>query len=356
GDVAEVKRLARTLDERVMQPVRPLLGETRQIFLSPDGALNLIPFGALVDERDRYLVETLSLTYLTSGRDLLRLQVPSQSTQPPVVIADPLFEAQPQTIAAQGGRKGEQTSGTRSFDFTTLRASPLPGTAAEAKAIGALWPQATVLTQAAATESAVKQVRSPRVLHIATHGFFLADQPEERSEWDTRKLIHSDDPRPPAGSVKNENPLLRAGLLFAGANRLQGGGGNDGILTALEAAGLDLWGTQLVALSACETGIGEVKTGDGVHGLRRALVLAGSQSQVMSLWQVSDVATRDLMVSYYTRLRAGEGRTEALRQVQLAMLGGQERGPRDYRHPFYWASFIPSGDWRSLSGGASPLK
>ncbi len=120
-----------------------------------------------------------------------------------------------------------------------------------------------------------------------------------------------------------------------------------------------------MVLSACETGLGEVGNGEGVYGLRRALVLAGSESQVITLWQVSDTATSDLMAAYYKRLQAGEGRAEALRQVQLGMLrgdkqasGGQQRGlqsdvgsagsERDWTHPFYWASFIQSGDWRSL--------
>jgi len=122
------------------------------------------------------------------------------------------------------------------------------------------------------------------------------------------------------------------------------GDAEDGLLTALEVAGLDLWGTRMVVLSACDTGLGDARNGEGVYGLRRALVLAGSESQVMSLWQVSDVATRELMIAYYQRLRAHEGRAEALRNVQLAML----RGPGNRVHPFYWASFIESGDWRRL--------
>ncbi|HNB74152.1 MAG TPA: CHAT domain-containing protein, partial [Acidobacteriota bacterium] len=116
-------------------------------------------------------------------------------------------------------------------------------------------------------------------------------------------------------------------------------------MTALEAAQLDLWGTKLVTLSACETGIGEAKNGDGVYGLRRALVLAGSEAQLMSLWSVSDQATRKLMVDYYTRLKAGEGRSEALRNVQLEMLKDPRR-----QHPFYWAAFIQSGEWANLDG------
>jgi len=154
----------------------------------------------------------------------------------------------------------------------------------------------------------------------------------------------TDRPSQAGSPVPSDNPLLRAGLALTGANDRQGGEGEDGVLTALEAAGLDLWGTQLVVLSACETGIGAVRNGEGVYGLRRALVLAGVESQVMSLWQVSDEATRDLMVAYYQRLQAGEGRTEALRQVQLSLLRGSV-----WPHPFFWASFIQSGDWRPLA-------
>src|SRR5262245_4592338 len=142
-----------------------------------------------------------------------------------------------------------------------------------------------------------------------------------------------------------ENPLLRSGLILAGINQSQSGPGEDGVLTALEAAQLNLWGTKLVVLSACDTGRGEVKNGDGVYGLRRALALAGSESQVMSLWQVADKATRELMVGYYTGLQRGQGRSEALRNVQLQMLRSGER-----RHPYYWAGFIQSGEWANLEG------
>jgi CHAT domain-containing protein len=142
--------------------------------------------------------------------------------------------------------------------------------------------------------------------------------------------------------VAGENPLLRSGLALAGANLTGNSSKVAGILTALEATGLDLWGTQLVVLSACETGVGDVHNGDGVYGLRRALVLAGSRTQVMSMWKVSDSATRDLMTGYYQRLLKGEGRSEAMRQEQLAMLKSTRN------HPFYWAAFIISGEIRSL--------
>ena len=138
------------------------------------------------------------------------------------------------------------------------------------------------------------------------------------------------------------NPLLRSGLALAGANR-RGERADDGILTALEASGLNLWGTKLVVLSACDTGVGEVRNGEGVYGLRRSFVLAGAESMLMSLWPVSDLTTRELMTGYYKNLKQGLGRGESLRRVQLEMLKRPNR-----RHPFYWASFIQSGDWKTL--------
>jgi hypothetical protein len=139
-----------------------------------------------------------------------------------------------------------------------------------------------VLTGARAAESALKQAAAPRLVHIATHGFFLeADIPTQPPETDRRGINLN---------VRIENPLLRSGLALAGAN-LRTDKGDDGILTAMEATGLNLWGTKLVTLSACDTGVGEVKNGEGVSGLRRAFVLAGAETLVMSLWPVSDRVT-----------------------------------------------------------------
>ena len=141
-----------------------------------------------------------------------------------------------------------------------------------------------------------------------------------------------------------EDPLLRSGLALAGAN-LRKSGADDGVLTALEASGLNLWGTRLVTLSACDTAVGEVRNGEGVYGLRRAFVLAGAETLIMSLWPVSDYVTRQTMTAYYTSLRASVGRGDALRQAKLAMLARKNR-----EHPYYWASFIQSGEWGNLEG------
>jgi CHAT domain-containing protein len=328
----DAKRLARALDQQVMEPVRKLVGKARQLLLSPDGALNLIPFGALVDAQSRYLIETYSFTYLTSGRDLVRLQAQTPSRQGPVVVANPLFDLGQRVVT--GNPATQEGDPRRSVDFNDERFDPLPGTGIEARALAAVLPGAQLLTGADATEAAIKQVRGPSILHIATHGFFLTDQRRGAN-------VGLDESRP----MFSEDPLLRSGLVLAGANRRRSEAGEDGILTASEVTALDLWGTRLVVLSACDTGLGEVKNGQGVYGLRRALVLAGAQSLVMSLWAVADRPTRELMVDYYQGLQKGQGRSEALRNVQLKMLRTPQR-----QHPYYWAAFIESGEWANLEG------
>ena len=167
----------------------------------------------------------------------------------------------------------------------TLPFPPLPSTAAEVAAIQRLLPGSQLWTGTAASESALKQVQGPRLFHIATHGFFLADQPRDPPPAGAQQVISTACLAPRA--FPGEHPLLRAGLALAGANAPQPGM-EDGLLTALEVAGLDLWGTELVVLSACDTGLGQVHNGEGVYGLRRALVMAGAESQLMSLWRVAE--------------------------------------------------------------------
>jgi CHAT domain-containing protein len=304
--------IGRRLDELLMRPVRARLGSADTLYVAPEGSLNLIPLGALVDEKGGYLLERYAINYLASGRDLLHLGRAEKPRGPAVIIADPAFDA----AGVGTARTGAQS---RSRDFRALRWDRLPGTADEAQTLKRMLPEAAILTGSAATETAAKKVAGPRILHIATHGFFLSDMPGE-----------------------SEDPMLRSGLVFAGVNAFASAD-DDGVLTALEASSLDLRGTRLVVLSACETGLGEVKNGEGVFGLRRAFVVAGAETLLMSLWQVSDDATRDLMIAYYSRLSRGEPRGEALRLAQLAMLKDEQT-----KHPFYWAAFISSGEAGSL--------
>ncbi|MGG6295625.1 CHAT domain-containing protein [Leptolyngbya sp. AN02str] len=344
---ADVQDLGRALDTQLMQPIRPLLGQATHLLLSPDSQLNLIPFAALVDEQGKYLVERYLLTHLSSGRDLLRLQNTAPSRQPPLLFGNPNYNTADATAATQVASATRGTS-QRSVDFD-LKYDPLPGTADELRAISPLFSRAIVLTESAATENALKQANGPNLLHIATHGFFLEDV-ECAAAPDTRGAtvqVESTLPitrvcRPTARNL--ENPLLRSGLALAGFNNRQSAG-EDGVLTAAEVAQLRLRGTQLVVMSACETGVGAVVNGEGVYGLRRAFAIAGAESQMMSLWKVSDSGTAQLMTMYYERLKRGEGRSEALRNVQLELLQTNA-----FRDPYYWASFVFSGEWELMEG------
>src|SRR4029434_6482805 len=315
--------------------------------------LNLIPFAALVDEKGRYAVERYSISYLTSGRDLLRLQVARESKGGPLVVAAPDFGGGGRVIASRlkrqqkGALAGEVKAESARYAVKDLYFPSLPDAAQEGETLRTLLPGATLLTKRQATKAALSQMRSPRLLHIATHGFFLEDQNLTSAGERGARAITDDPERALQGLAGRgagvENPLLRSGLALAGANEDKED--DNGILTALEVTGLNLWGTKLVTLSTGDAGVCEVRNGDGVHGLRRALVLAGAETQVMSLWAVSDLATRELMVAYYGKLRQGQGRGEALRRVQLEMLKNVNR-----RHPYYWASFIQSGEWANLEG------
>jgi CHAT domain-containing protein len=326
---ADLKARARAVDARVMQPLRASFGSATQLLISPDGALSLMPFEALVDEQERYLIERYAISYFTSGRDLLRMQhSPPSHPGTPVIFANPVFgepaapkTPQPIPTPATAARKTSGRSVTTGDNLAAMYFAPLAATADEARAIKTLFPDAALFTGARATKAALQGVAAPGILHIASHGFFLRD-----------------------GSIDAQHPLLRSGLALAGAN-LRRDSREDGVLTALEASGLNLWGTKLVTLSACDTGIGEVRNGEGVYGLRRAFILAGAETVVMSLWAVSDAVTRETMVAYYTGLRAGLGRRDALRQAKLAMLQRRAR-----QHPFFWAGFIQSGEWANLEG------
>jgi CHAT domain-containing protein/Tfp pilus assembly protein PilF len=340
----DVNQLARALNAKLMQPIRALLGDSKRLLISPDGELNLIPFEALVDEHGHYLVQRYSISYLTTGRDLLRMQIARASHEKPVVIANPAF-GEPQSVQIASLEKAKfkatthlaaRRSITSADNLASVYFAPLAGTAQEAHTIKALFPDANVLTGTNATETALKKVNAPNILHIATHGFFLTDTADSAGRGIGTRAINA--------KVRIENPLLRSGLALAGAN-LSRDSTDNGILTALEASSLNLWGTKLVTLSACDTGVGEVKNGEGVYGLRRAFTLAGTETLVMSLWPVSDYVTREMMTSYYTGLKNGLGRGEALRQAELAMLKHKGR-----QHPFYWASFIQSGEWGNLEG------
>lgn len=339
----DARQHARALQEKILQPLSSFIGNSSHLLISTDGELSLIPFESLVDQKGHYAIERYSITYLSTGRDLLRMGVQRTSNSPPVLIADPVFgEPGTSTLARAktpanllSSPMATRRSVTAADDLSTVYFAPLSGTAREAHAIQDLFPDAKAFTGSRATKAALRSLQAPALLHIATHGFFLRDAAQVETVRGTRAIN---------ASANIDNPLLRSGLALSGAN-LSKNGADNGILTALEASNLNLWGTKLVTLSACDTGVGEVKNGEGVYGLRRAFFLAGTESLVMSLWPVSDYVTRELMIQYYSGLKQGLGRGEALRQAQLAMLKRKGR-----QHPFYWASFIEAGEWANLDG------
>lgn len=330
---------ARRLYAKVLQPLVAATGDAKRLIVSPDGALNLVPFEALMDEQGRYLLSQREISYVGSGRDLLRLAAQPAMFGAPVIVADPDF-GEPDAAAPKAAHGGADVhrSVTMAPDLSTVYFGALRGTAREARELQALFPDASLLTRSNASKANLKSLSSPIILHIATHGFFL----------DHEARLHASpgaaDPRGIRATSTVENPLLRSGLALAGAN-LNKNDSEEGILTALEAANLNLWGTKLVTLSACDTGVGEIKNGEGVYGLRRAFVLAGAETLVMSLWPVSDSVTRQLMNDFYHGLKEGLGRGTALRQAQVAMMSRTDR-----LHPYYWASFIEAGEWASLDG------
>jgi len=310
---------ARALHRLAVKPLAPLLGEVKRLFISPDGQLGLVPFAALHDGR-QFLVDTHDFTYLTSGRDLLPRPGVALSRSV-VVLADPGYSPGKAAVAAAPpAASGER--GLRA-EFARRSWAPLPGTRREAEDIQRLIPRAQLFLGPEATSERLLQLAAPGVLHLASHGFFLEDAvvPTGTRAVGRLKALGEGTAGGPAF-----DPLLRSGLVLAGA----------GLVTALEISGLDLWGTELVVLSACDTGRGDVKLGQGIYGLRRAFVIAGAETVVMSLWKVDDETTRVLMDGYYRNLLAGQGRASALREAMRAL---RQTKP----HPSFWAPFIALG-------------
>ncbi|WP_233585193.1 tetratricopeptide repeat protein [Corallococcus sp. CA054B] len=333
---------ARALHDIAFRPLMPLLGNTRRLFVSPDGHLGLVPFAALHDGRE-FLVDTWDFTYLTSGKDLLRRPQDTSAVSSVVVFADPDFQVASGT-APRAPSPVERSAPLERF-FSTARAediaatpwAPLPGSRAEAKDIQRLIPQAQLFLGPEATKERLLHLSTPRVLHLATHGFFLDDA---AAPGDSRAVVHFGVLGDGVFSRPAPDPLLRSGLILAGASSAAPDAArapaSSAMVTALELAGLDLWGTQLVVLSACETGRGDVKLGQGVYGLRRAFVVAGAETVVMSLWKVNDGTTHPLMEAYYRNLLAGQGRATAMREAMRSFR-------RTWPHPHYWAPFITVG-------------
>jgi CHAT domain-containing protein len=333
------------LSKLVLAPLLPHVGTAKRWLVSPDGNLWLVPWEALMLKGGDFAVEKHHISYLTSGRDLIPAPAAKVKPGAPLVLADPDFDldADKARTAARrllGKSPDEEATRALSSGFRLGTVRRLPATAGEAAAItlslkAFAGSAPSVYTQAEALEAVVKAARSPRVLVLSTHGFFLADQEVPRDD--------SGGAGKPKAAKRWENPLLRCGLLLAGCNNAgKATEGDDGVLTGLEVVGTDLRGTELVVLSACETGLGEVQSGEGVSGLRQAFQLAGAQAVVSTLWQVPDKASARLMTFFFQNLGKGMAKGEALRAAKLKLI---EERREDYAaaHPFFWAAFTLTG-------------
>ncbi len=338
------------LREALFDPLTKVLGDRKRLILAPDGDIYRLPFGVLPTDKGRYIIDDYHISYVGAGRDILRFGAGSAPEgAAPLVIADPDYDLEA-GANVQAGEGASQERQSRDMARYASHFPRLPGTRVEGESIAAML-GVKALEGGSATKRTVEDARSPRILHIATHGFFLPDQqrPPMGKEFQTgRGMIVMPDLANPL-SRGMENPLLRSGLVLAGANTwLQGKvlsrEFEDGILTAQDASGLELLSTGLVVLSACQTGLGDIKVGEGVFGLRRAFLLAGAKTLVMSLWKIPDEETRMLMEGFYKRILEGMPRAEALREAQLEVKAVAAE-------PLYWGAFISQGDPGPLKPG-----
>jgi hypothetical protein len=299
-------------------------------------------------------VEAMQLSYVSSGRDLMPGPLP-RALGPALVLADPDYdaladEATPSaapagTVVANATRSAELA--TRHWHFTSEAHFRK-----EMDAVVAAWkvshPGAPIqaIDKSHASEEELARHRRPKLLHVITHGFCFPDLRRDPAERPLGEALGSG----LAAVRQAEDPRLRSGVALAGANRWRerdARGCSDGLLTALEVENnLDLWGTELVVLSACETDLGAVRVGEGVLGLRRAFQNAGAQTVLASLWRVPDAETAELMSSFFTKWSAGMGKAAALRSAQCELIAKlrREKAPRRRQAPpLFWAGFVCHG-------------
>lgn len=293
--------------DQYWKPIENELAGIKKVYLSSDGVYNQLSVNSLKDANGSFVLDKLLLLNITSLRSLTESKTAGSTSKTALLLGNPTY-------------------GSDEID-------PLPGTGKEISTISSILKtggyKTSVYQGSAATEKALKEVKSPKVVHIATHGFFVKD-------------VHKDNSQVFSVPLNNvsENVLLRSGLLLANAGNAAGKGkmgADNGILTAYEAMNLDLTNTDLVVLSACETGLGDIMAGEGVYGLQRSFEVAGAKAVIMSLWKVDDAATQLLMTTFYKSWISTKDKVKSFRMAQKALKS-------KYPEPYYWGAFVLLGD------------
>jgi CHAT domain-containing protein/Tfp pilus assembly protein PilF len=337
------------LSDLVYAPLARHLTNASHLIICPDGQLSRVPF-EMLPVGNKFLVEEKTISYVTSGREIVRLTKPNANapSSKSVVMGNPdfNFDLANARLSHPPIQLASAPSVLRSLsrDYDGIKFKPLPGAEAEARSVTKLLGDNVVLYLGAdAREVELKAVQSPRVLHLATHGFYFPDQEFNPTNLSakldqTRRLPYA------KGNNNWENPMVRCGIALAGANharQITNALAENGLLTGLDASLLNLQGTELVILSACDSGTGEVRIGEGVMSLRRAFLIAGAQTVLASHWNISDKATGRLMTEFMHRRQAGESRAAAWRETQLSLLHS-----KDFSNPYFWAAFTLTGQWQ----------
>ena len=328
----ELSANLQALYEALWAPIgQALPSQTKRIIISPDGELNFISFATLLTKDNQFLAQTYDVQYVASGRDLLREPKPSTAREV-VLFANPDFGlASTPMLAKAEHRSGDAGSvrGSEKRDVEDWNFESLTGTQKERdglmkKFVGWGWTP-TDFTAKEATKEALLKIHSPYILHLATHGFFAKEDP---TATQTQPEALLNDRQSVTKSKFFKNPMHRSGLALAGAQTTIESWKrdevppveNDGILTAEDVSTLDLPGTWLVTLSACDTGSGQARAGEGVMGLRRGFIQAGAQNLLMTLWPISDEVTVQIMSDFYEAAHNTGNAPEALAEVQRKWL------------------------------------
>ncbi|HAS47079.1 MAG TPA: hypothetical protein DCS93_41730 [Microscillaceae bacterium] len=309
----------------IQQKIKELYPEAKRVFVSSDGVYQKINLETLWNPAtQKYLGEELEIRLVSNTKDLLRRNEPETTTQSGVVglFGFPDYSLYYKQDTAKLSRlKGSLKEVNRIYQLLKPKFSPQK------------------FLNESASETNIKRLKNPQVLHLATHGFFLEDLKPKKTEqlqWMGQDAY-----------LFVENPLLRSGLYWAGADAsrhrktLPDSVKENGILTAQEVLNMDLDSTQLVVLSACETGRGKIQNGEGVYGLQRAFLSAGAKYVLMSLWKVDDVATQYFMQYFYeswakSQLSSPDGSGDVRKAYRFA----QNKLRQDYPSPYYWGAFV----------------